>query len=272
VRSGHPYGLRLAEALKGPYSSAFRRTPAAVAPARSRSPDGGGGMNASRSWVLLLVVLTLSACGGEAGADRAAASGASDASTPSASRASQAPAAMHPCDVFPVEAVVDLFGVAAGEVEVERGQAQRNDTCEYSWRKPDWEAIEERNREALVRAMSSGAGASALEREPTEVSIFLTFHRGDFATSADAIRALDQVVERLEQGSSATVGDQTFSVQSSSEPIAGIGEKAVWNQSLGQVSAVGGTQLYYVRVRGEADAEMNRERAEAIAREIAAQL
>jgi hypothetical protein len=179
---------------------------------------------------------------------------------------------MHPCDAFPLASVSERFGVAAADVEVERGQAQRNDTCEYTWRKADWDAIEARNREALIRAMSSGAGASALEREPSQMSIFLTFHRGDFAEPADAIRALDQVVERLREGSSATVGDQTFSVQSSSEPVQGIGEKAFWNQGLGQVSAVRGTQLFYVRVRGESDDGVNRERAESIAREIAARL
>lgn len=229
-------------------------------------------MNTSRAWVLFLVILTLSACGGDADTDRAATSGTADASAPAASRASQAAATMHPCEAFPLEAVVDLFGVAAGDVEVERGQAQRNDTCEYTWRKADWEAIEARNQEALIRAMSSGAGASSLEREPIEVSIFLTFHRGDFAVPADAIRALDQVVERLGEGRSATVADQTFSVQSSSDPIQGIGEKAVWNEGLGQVSAVRGTQLFYVRVRGEADAGASRTRAEAIAREIAGRL
>jgi hypothetical protein len=233
-------------------------------------------MNASRSWVLLLVILTLSACGGDTEADRASAPGSAVASAddvaPSDSRASEASASLHPCEAFPLASVSELFEVAAGDVEVERGQAQRNDTCEYTWRKADWEAIEKRNQEALMRAMTSGAGASSLEREPSSVSVFLTFHRGDFATSAEAIRALDQVVERLGAGSSATVGDQTFSVQSGSEPIEGIGEKAVWNLGLGQVSAVGGTQLYYVRVRGESDAGVNRERAETIAREIAARL
>jgi len=218
-------------------------------------------MRASKPWVLFLAVLTLPACGGEAEADRAAASSSGPAS-----------ASVHPCDAFPLAAVSERFGVAAADVEVERGQAQRNDTCEYTWRKADWDAIEARNREALMRAMSSGAGASALEREPSEMSIFLTFHRGDFAGPADAIRALDQVVERLGEGSSATVGDQTFSVQSSSEPVQGIGEKAFWNQGLGQVSAVRGTQLFYVRVRGETGDGVNRERAEAIAREIAARL
>ena len=229
-------------------------------------------MNVSRPWVLFLVGLTLSACGGDAASDHAATSGGPDAAAPAASRGSQATVMLHPCDAFPLASVSERFGVTAADVEVERGQAQRNDTCEYTWRKADWDAIEARNREALIRAMSSGAGASALEREPSEMSIFLTFHRGDFAGPTDAIRALDQVVERLGEGSSATVGDQTFSVQSSSEPLQGIGEKAFWNQGLGQVSAVRGTQLFYVRVRGESDDGVNRERAEAIAREIAARL
>jgi hypothetical protein len=230
-------------------------------------------MNASRPWALLFLLLPLAACGGESGVDRAAApdpsGSAAETAGPEASRAS---AALHPCDAFPLEAVVELFGVAPDDVEVERGQAQRNETCEYAWSKADAEAIEQRNREALMRAMASGAGAASLDREPSQVSIFLTFHRGDFASPAEAVQALDQVVQRLEEGRSATVGDATFSVQSSSEPVPGIGEKAVWNEGLRQVGAVGGSQLFYVRVQGDRDVSADRARAEAVARRIASRL
>jgi hypothetical protein len=175
----------------------------------------------------------------------------------------------HPCDVFTLADVSSMFGVAEGSVRAAPGEVQSSATCEYEWKKPDWEAIETRNEATLKEAlMPGGGGMAAWKHEPTESRLFITFHGAEFDSEQQAVQALDALIAQLAEG----VGDESFPVQTTFQPLDGIGARAAWSDTLRQVSAVSGTTLYHVRLRGGLEPRDDRPQAEAVARRIAAAL
>jgi hypothetical protein len=108
--------------------------------------------------------------------------------------------------------------------------------------------------------------------EKSDRELFITFHNEQFGTTPDAVRALDTMAERLSKGISAAPGAPSTAFQTTFESSEGIGAKALWSESLRQLSAVGGTRLFHVRVRGSADVREDRASAEAVARQIASLL
>jgi hypothetical protein len=198
-------------------------------------------------------------CGSEANPDRSA--------------ARHGGAAIHPCDLFALDDVMARFGVAAESVTVERGDVPGNETCEYSWKKPDAEAIEGRNRAALMKAMMPGGGGfDSYTHELAESKLVITFHGGGFKTQAEALQGLEQMIENLEQGISSTGGDEAYEFSARFHPSLDVAERAVWSGELRQVSAVSGKLLYHVKFHGNMDPAIDRPEAEAVARAIAAAL
>ncbi len=178
----------------------------------------------------------------------------------------------HPCDVFTTGDVSTRFALPQELVKVERGEVPGNIFCSYEWDLPDRDAIAARNQASLVMAMTGGGGLAALNQEPMESKLFITFHGANFSSSTAALGALDAMVDNLERGVSATTDDVTFEFKTRFEPVSGIGERAVWNEKLRQVSAVHGTLLYHVRLQRHAEAHSDRPDAEAVARAVGAAL
>jgi hypothetical protein len=179
---------------------------------------------------------------------------------------------IHPCDAFTLADVSSTFEVSGEAVTAERGKAPGNVTCSYKWKKADWQAIEERNRAAMMKALTSGRGTSGLSPERSEAELFITFHGTTFKSSAEAVQAFDAMVERLTRGVSSGAGEAKFEMKATFDPSQGLGEKAAWSNELRQVSVVSGTRLYHVRVRMADDAQADRAPAEAVARKIATSL
>jgi hypothetical protein len=228
-------------------------------------------MMMQRAAVLLIPLLfAAAACGGEEG-EGAAGRGAAPPALAGASGGTSIDGTGHPCDHFTLAELQAVFDTGAEEVAVERGAVPGNLTCEYRWKKAGWQEVEERNRTEMVRAATSGR-FNSFTPERTDGELFITLHGADYSTTADAVRALDAMVERLSTGVSAGSGDATFAVQANYEPVPGVGAKAVWTDQLRQLSAVGGTALYHVRVRVHDDVSADRAHAAEVARRIAASL
>jgi hypothetical protein len=181
--------------------------------------------------------------------------------------------AAHPCDILTLAEVTSTFGVPEEGVTTERGEVPGNSFCSYKWKKVDGEAIEERNRAAMMKGLQSGGNfMDALTSERSEGELFITFHGQTFGSTAEAVQAFDAMVDRLTSGISATVGDDTAVFQASFDPSEGIGAKAAWSDKLRQLSVVSGTHLYHVKLHNDADPRVDRAGAEAMARTIAAAL
>jgi hypothetical protein len=220
--------------------------------------------------LLIPLLLGAAACGGEEGAGAAGQADAQPALAGPGGDTSSDPAG-HPCDHFTLAQLQAVFDTGPEDVAVERGAVPGNLTCEYRWKKAGWQEVEERNHTDMVRAATSGRFDS-FTPERTDGELFITLHGADYSTTAEAVRALDAMVERLSAGVSAGSGDATFAVQASYEPVPGIGAKAVWTDQLRQLSAVSGTALYHVRVRVHGDVSADRAHAVEVARLIAASL
>jgi hypothetical protein len=181
--------------------------------------------------------------------------------------------AAHPCDILTLAEVTSMFGVPGEGVTAERGEVPGNFFCSYKWKKDGWEAMEERNRAAMMKALQSGGSLiEALSSERSEGELFITFHGETFRSTAEAVQAFDAMVDRLTSGISATVGDDTAVFQASFDPSEGIGAIAAWSDKLRQLSVVSGTHLYHVKVHIDTDPRVDRAGAEAMARTIAAAL
>lgn len=207
--------------------------------------------------LLIPLVPLLAACGGGSG-DGGGASG----------RLAAAP--QHPCDAFTVADVASHYSIEQDAITVERDDPGANVMCSYEWAKPDADEIKKRNEVIYMEGVMSGKSSEALKLyERTENQLSITFNNSGFKNSAEAIQGLDTMVERMEKGVTASAGDQEMTFSSKYVPVSGIGEKAVWGESMRQVSAVSGTQLYHVRHFANKDPAADRPGAEEIARRIA---
>jgi hypothetical protein len=214
---------------------------------------------------LLILLLGLNAA---CSPDRDEAEGA-PSSTPEQTAAS----ADHPCDILTLAEATTMFGVPEESVTAERGEVPGNSFCSYKWKKEGWEAMEERNRAAMMKAVRSGGDLiEALTSERSEGELFITFHGENFGSTAEAVQAFDAMVERLTRGISSTVGDDTAVFQASFDASEGIGAKAAWSDKLRQLSVASGTHLYHVKLHADTDPRVDRAGAEAVARKIAASL
>ncbi len=212
--------------------------------------------------LLIPLVPAFAACGGSGGSsDGGSASG----------RLAAGP--QHPCDAFTVADVASHFEIEQDVITVKRGEPGTNVICSYEWAKPDAAEIEKRNEAVYMEGVMSGKGMEALKLyERTESELSITFNHSGFKSSAAAVEGLDTMVERLEKGVTASAGEQDMTFSSKFVPATGIGEKAVWSESMRQVSAVSGTQLYHVKQFANKDPADDRPGSEEIARKIAAVL
>lgn len=181
--------------------------------------------------------------------------------------------AKHPCDVFSSAQLTELFGGETEAATVKRGRMQNDVTCTYKWANPnDPTADKEAFQAAFMEAMMGGADSSAKLKKVVRLAIQSEFelivnfnYGGDFKDEADAIAGLDKMVAQLTAG----VGDENLLYSATFEPSENIGAKAVWSETLRQVTAVSGTYLYHVRLRRQSDAASDREDAESVARMVA---
>ncbi len=209
--------------------------------------------------LLIPLVPALAACGG--GASSSDGGGASG---------KLAAGPQHPCDAFTVADVASHFSIEQDVITVKRGEPGTNVICSYEWEKPDAAEIKKRNEAIYMEGVMSGKALEAIKLyERTESELSITFNHSGFKSRAEAVQGLDTMVERLEKGVTASAGDQDVAFTSKFVPVTGIGEKAVWSQSLRQVSAVSGKQLYHVKQFANKDPEDDRPGSEAIARKIA---
>jgi hypothetical protein len=75
--------------------------------------------------------------------------------------------AVDPCNLLTEEMVTTRFGVDADELKLNKyasnkGKISWTANCTYSWKKPDFEAISQRNTDKMIAAMTSGDTKNAM--------------------------------------------------------------------------------------------------------------
>lgn len=92
------------------------------------------------------------------------------------------------------------FAIEQDIIAVKRGEPGANVLCTYAWAKPDAEEIEKRNEDIYMEGVMSRKRLEALKLyEPTENELNITFNQSGFKTTAEAVKGLDAMVERMDR-------------------------------------------------------------------------
>lgn len=220
-------------------------------------------------WCFLAAALT-GACGNGGNGSDPSASGAS------ADRGSRAAGVGEPCGILRA-VLTDVEAIESSTVAFEPG-GSTHPYCDATWRKPDAEALEAQQAEAMAaymeRRMEATARGEAFD-EPmpivqVEGKIMLTIAGMEFGDEAAAASALETVVGELEEGITVETDETTATFRSSyDEWIPGVGTRAAWSTQMSQVSVAAGNRLFHVSVRVHGDADADRDLAVELARRIA---
>lgn len=183
----------------------------------------------------LVSILALSGCGGEGGQD-------ASADRPASAADAAALEVPDPCRVLSDELLSTRFELAGAEVTRSPSQYSPQPLCMVTWQDP----------------------ASGERREVTLTVYDRLAEDGD-----QAVAWFEAAMRSLEQGTTREVdGEEVTMFQYEVEPMSGLGDRAAWVEGLSQVSVVSGVVIYHVTVDAGDDAAVDREHAEALAREI----
>lgn len=222
------------------------------------------------STLALALVIGLAGCGESGTAD------ADEAATERVAKATGAEPAMDdaPCEILSDDLIGSHFDLAGAEINRSPSEYSPHPFCTASWPKPNAAEIQKRREEMRVeriRKRMQGEEVEPLPRARDEVS--LTINRNPFDDRDEAIAAFDRAIRVLTEGMTVeTDAGSTETPTYDVEPVEGVGLKAMWVPRLHQLSVATAERIFHVGVRVDGGLEREREKAKALARDIAATL
>ena len=142
--------------------------------------------------------------------------------------------------------------------------------CTVSWAKANAAELEQERVQLMTdymqRKMRGEDVAMPSFRTTDEVS--LTLYSPTFDSRAKAVAGFDAAMKRLSDGVTSSAGDVEFTYQADVEPVAGVGEKAMWVPKMRQLSFVSDKQLLHLSVNTGRDINEELATARALAHDV----
>lgn len=178
-----------------------------------------------------------------------------------------------PCALLSDDLLEAHFSI--GNVEITRSPSKYSPhpLCIVTWPKPDAEAIEaenEANMMAYMTAKMQGNDKEASKlRKRTTNEVSLTINKDKYDSAEKASAGFDNAMRILREGMTITVrGKETKSPTYETDPVDGVGEKAMWVSGLNQLSVLSGRRIFHLGVIIDEDRSNHLEKAKAIAMDL----
>lgn len=237
----------------------------------------------SRSVFLSLLVFATTlflACGGAGTADENGSQAATDVEDQITEMVEEQTGMSPSKDTTPCEILDDAllrkhFEVGEAEINRSPGKYSPHPLCTASWEKPNAAELEAQRQDQmsdyLMKKMQGEDVDMPSFRTTDEVS--LTINSSAFDSADEARQAFESAMGRLEEGITVSAGeDMDVTVQADMEPVDGIGLDARWVPKYHQLSVVTPDHIFHVGVRVDGGLEAEREKAEAVARDLVGRL
>jgi hypothetical protein len=221
--------------------------------------------------LLTIVAAALTACGQSESrtADESVADDIARQTGPTAS------ADIDPCTILDDALIHRHFALGDAEITRTASTYSPHPLCTVSWPKPNATEIEARLADQMVDFMTRRMRGEDVEMPSLRTSdeVSLTIGTGVFANRRQALDAFDGAMRVMTEGMTVeTSAGPIDSPRYDVEPVAGVGEKAMWAPGLHQLSVVTTERIFHVGVRIDGGLAEELEKAKALAREIAAAL
>lgn len=231
--------------------------------------------------LLLLVVVLCTACdGGNEGDSTAATETPGDTQTTAAATAGGNEPGSSPCELLTEDMVRRALEPGDVEITSEPGTTNQSAYCQYRWSVPLSAEEEQARNDAAAAWMMARIEARASGEEPPERPTFPSLDGHvffnllkPFNNAQQAASAFDAMAQRLREGiqvETEAAGTVEFKGGDSIQ-LEGIGDKALWDPKLSQVSVVSGPLLFHLKVSLPGDQDP-REAAERLAAELVQRL
>ncbi len=177
------------------------------------------------------------------------------------------------CSVLRGGVLREVFGAEAGAAELSPGGPfVPHGLCTATWDKPDADALREARTRHQVEKMKASMGKRSFD-EPTppapNYSVSLTLLMERFDSPAAAVTSLENAVKQLTEGITVEVAGRKRRTQVDFDDwIDGLGDRAIWAPKMSELSVANNGYRFAIGVSGFGDADVNRERAEALARRL----
>ena len=178
-----------------------------------------------------------------------------------------------PCALLSDDLLKAHFSI--GNVEITRSPSKYSPhpLCIATWPKPDAEAIEAENEANMMAYMTAkmqgnDEEASKLRKRSTN-EVSLTINKKTYDTKESASSGFDQAMRILREGMTVKVkGKETKSPTYETEPVNGVGDKAVWIPRMNQLSVLSGLKIFHLGVLIEKDDQANLGHAKQVAKDL----
>lgn len=187
---------------------------------------------------------------------------------------------VNPCEVLTEAVIRSTLDAVPEDAEIEQRRGSTRMTsklCTYTWPNPDFDQ-EEHTRNMMKRMrerMRKGGTTEGImelamsARASAEINYT---HMPELDSPEAAEAQFESIVRMLDRGISQEVeamGKTTkVTIQSSMEPVEGVGDEASWSARMQQLTVRNGAQIFHLSVKVEDEAEANLELTKQLARAL----
>jgi hypothetical protein len=204
--------------------------------------------------VIPLVLVLLTACGGES----------SSASKDETSKAD----APDPCELLNKAFIRAHFETGEAEISIRPSQYSSHPLCMVNWPKPNENEIQaefQKKMQEYSMAMAKGEKPEMPKiPRPNEVSLTIMGKR--FDNKAQAESALDTGMDILHNGLKSQKEGAPKMRTYEIEPVEGLGDKAAWVVGMNQISVANDRRVFHLAVNVYDDPQENRAKAMELAK------
>lgn len=192
-----------------------------------------------------------------------------------------------PCDYIDEAMVRSVFGVGDA-VEITANNSYG--ICSFQWdslTETERAAADEEMASAMISAVMSGKVLDKGAMQKGHYNISLNFTTYKIEDVADAVRAYEGINKQMSEGitvSADQVKEKTSSISDEAiedaigdgvtfkggerTDINGVGDKAVWDSKLNQLTVLSGTDIFFMTVEASGDKELSIEKAKEMAEQV----
>lgn len=192
-----------------------------------------------------------------------------------------------PCNYINEAMIREVFEVKEG---IEVSSVDGYGMCAFNWdslSEAERTAADEEMANSMISAVMSGKTLDKSAMQKGHYNVSLNFTTYKIKDAADAVRAYEGINKQMSEGitvSADQVKEKTSSISDEAvddaigdgvtfkggerTDINGVGDKAVWDSKLNQLTVLSGTDIFFMTVEASGDKELSIEKAKEMAEQV----